>query len=87
MYFDDRSKRWDCIAKSFVLDSGNQNLKNFVKRVLRAKIHAERKMRSELNHRILNIRTEKFGQIIGKNFSNKIKQIIRLYQEEEEAII
>ena len=44
-------------------------------------------MRSELNHRILNLRTEKLAQIIGKNFCLKIKQIIRIYLEEEEAII
>ena len=86
MYFEENKKTWESIAESFVLDNGNSNLKNFVKRVQQAKIAAERKMRSDLNNRILNMRSEKLSQIIGKNFSTKIKQIIRTYIEEEEAI-
>ena len=33
MYFEENKKTWESIAESFVLDNGNSNLKNFVKRV------------------------------------------------------
>ena len=61
MYFEENKKTWESIAESFVLDNGNSNLKNFVKRVQQAKIAAERKMRSDLNNRILNMRSEKLS--------------------------
>ena len=87
MYFGENFCSWESLAQNFVICLKNKNLKNFVSRVTNAKLEAERRMRKELDFRILSMREEKLRDLNGKEFVNRLKNYIRLYIEEEELAL
>lgn len=87
MYFGENFCSWESLANNFVICLKNKNLKHFVERVTNAKLEAERRMRKELDFRILSMREDKLKDLNGKEFVTRLKNYIRLYIEEEELAI
>ena len=48
-----------------------------------AKIETERKMRKELDQRLITSRLEKLVNMMGKDLAVKVRHYARLYNEEE----
>ena len=83
MYFEDADRSWENLAKEFILEQKNNNLKNLVKHLHNAKMRTERKMRRDLDQKIIHMRTERLSTISGKDFAQKLKDFARLYAESD----
>ena len=61
MHFDNDEKQnnWLGLGNDFVYELEDKKIKYFVKKMHSAKIETERKMRYELDHKILSMRTER----------------------------
>jgi hypothetical protein len=55
---------------------------NFIRKVHDAKIETERKMRKELDRRLITSRLDKLVNMMGKNLALKLRQYVWLYTEE-----
>ena len=78
---DENQANWESLANRFVLQRDNRNLNDFVERVMTAKVQAERKMRRQLDMRVLRMRVEKLNSIFSKEGANKLRNHVRLYQD------
>lgn len=65
------------MANDFVLDMKNKMIKKWVKETHAAKVQTERKMRQELDKKILSMRTERFTSVLGLEFTKRIRYFIR----------
>lgn len=79
---DDFSHNWGVITQDFVIGNSNHRIKEFLSIVHAAKIETERKMRFQLDLKILNSRNSRLTQVLGKEFIQRIRYYIkRLYLE------
>ena len=65
---EDDSHSWDIISQDFVLGVGNQRIREFLRIVHGAKIETERKMRFQLDLKILNAKNDRLSHLLGKDF-------------------
>jgi len=87
MYFDSEGKvNWEVLADTFFLNIANKKrVQSFVKTVHAAKIETERKMRVELDRKVVNMRIEKLASSIGKDFAERIRYYVKKYREHVQA--
>ena len=67
--------------ESFLKDLKKKKIKKFIEVMHEAKIETERKMRYELDYKILRMRTERLNQALGSDFIKRIRFFIRKYYE------
>lgn len=56
---EDEKQNWGMLTQDFVVERNNKRIKYFVETVHEAKIEAERKLRAELDQKILLMRSER----------------------------
>ena len=78
---DSNMNTWDGLAKNFVLVAKNDNLNKYIDRVLDAKMQAQRKMRKQLENRILSMRQEKLAAIFTKDGAIKLRNNVKLFRD------
>ena len=81
---DEVGMNWGELANDYVLDMTNKRIKYFLKNTHTAKVETERKMRQELDKRILSMRTEKLNQNFGLEFVKRIRYYIKAYYAMDE---
>ena len=65
--------------ESFLKDLKKKKIKKFIEVMHEAKIETERKMRYELDYKILRMRTERLNQALGSDFIKRIRYFIKKY--------
>lgn len=80
MKFEEVGTNWEEFANDFVLNqSKNKRIKYWVETTHEAKIETERKMRTVIDKKILNMRIERLSQSLGLEFIKRIRYYIKLY--------
>ena len=80
MYFRDNDNsevNWQIVANDFVLQNDKLKIKKFIHVVHEVKVEVERKMKFDLDTKILNMRSERLYQAFGKKFIARIRSYIR----------
>ena len=80
MYYRDNENiktDWKIVANDFVLQNDKLKIKKFIKIVHEVKVEVERKMKFDLDTKILSMRSERLYQTLGKKFIARIKSYIR----------
>ena len=81
MYFKDEDKfQWNVLANDYVLVLKNKSHAQYIDNVRDAKLEVERKMRQELDWKILSMRFDRLYAIIGKDSAKRLRFYIRKYQ-------
>ena len=78
---EDRYAGWTRITNNFVLTTGEKRrMRMFIKEMHSAKIETERKMRIDLDHKILNMDPIRQMALLGKITSEKIRYLCRIFR-------
>ena len=73
---------WEFFQNRIVFNrEQNQKIKEFIENTQRAKVMAERKMRFDLDQKILQLRNERLKQSLGKDFIQRLRHYIKGYYQ------
>ena len=73
---------WEFMLNRIVFNkSSNQKMKAFIENTQKAKVMAERKMRFDLDSKILSLRNERLKQSLGKDFIQRLRYYIKGYYQ------
>ena len=73
---------WEFLQNRIVFNrSSNQKMKAFIENTQKAKVMAERKMRFDLDSKILSLRNERLKQSLGKDFIQRLRYYIKGYYQ------
>ena len=86
MHFEENGHSWEVIANDFVLEQSNKRIRWFLETMQKAKLQTERKMRQDLDHKILTMRFDKLIAALGKDFVLKIRSYIKRYQQKDDEL-
>lgn len=81
---EEAGTNWGTLSNDFVLNNSNKRITYWIKTTHEAKIETERKMRSVLDKKILNMRVERLTQSLGLEFIKRIRYYIKSFHAQDE---
>ena len=80
MHFeDDQKNTWGTLGDDFVYVQGKKRVNKFIKTVHNAKIETERKMRQELDYKLLSTKIRRLNGSLGDNAVRRLQYYITAY--------
>ena len=62
-----------------------QRIRYWIKKTHEAKVETERKLRLDIDKRVLNMRIERLGQVQGVEFAKRLRYYVKAYYAMDEA--
>ena len=81
--FEQPLEGWAALAKTFIFHISTKHRKHFIKKVRLTKLEAERKMKDEIDDRILNMREARLQEALGKDIARLVKIFIKARRYDE----
>ena len=85
MHFRDEENAkldWNVVASDFILHNDKKRIRKFIQIVHQTKLEVERKMRYELDMKILLMRSDRLYDNLGRLFIAKLRCYIKKYHSE-----